>query len=97
MSEPLKVLVARYRCPHCPKSYAHKATTVNHIGKCWYNADARGCKTCEHFTPFGPAAGDECAVGVSLAGTDPYVWPEVKPGPITGCAKWQAKTDPYEE
>ncbi|HEY1394990.1 hypothetical protein [Roseateles sp.] len=107
MSEPLKVLVTRYRCPHCPKTYAHKATTANHIGKCWYSADARGCKTCVHFTPYYRDDPDDCAEGVDLRGTEvieteagrsPVAAPQwVNPGPITGCAKWQAKTDPYEE
>ncbi len=36
--------------------------------RCWWNPEARGCKTCKHFN--GPYAdwGDECDLGVDLSG-----------------------------
>lgn len=46
------------------------------MGRCWFNPEAKGCKTCKHFDPgdnFDHATGypgyDEgCALGVNLEG-----------------------------
>jgi hypothetical protein len=67
MTEPIVITVRRHKCPHCARSCAKKAHTVAHIGRCWANPAARGCKTCEHFRQ-GPE-GEGCAEGVSLAGS----------------------------
>jgi hypothetical protein len=69
--EPIPVKVTRYRCPCCPRTASGKARMVEHIGRCWLNPEARGCKTCEHFEPYGPEWSDGCAVGVDLSGQKP--------------------------
>ncbi|GGN40440.1 hypothetical protein FHR83_007039 [Actinoplanes campanulatus] len=81
MTEPIAFTTTRYRCPHCPRTGAVRARVRDHIGRCWTNPAARGCKTCTHYRPpwddtcdapqgcVGCASGDEsCAAGVSLAG-----------------------------
>lgn len=84
MGEPIPVMVRRYRCPHCGRPRASKKATVAHMGRCWENPEARGCKTCRHFQPvsarccgqpdlngcYAPMCppGDACAVGVDLSG-----------------------------
>jgi len=49
MSEPTKVLMTRWRCEHCRKSWANRRTAVDHAGRCWLDPGNRGCKTCVHF------------------------------------------------
>ncbi|HEY9415037.1 MAG TPA: hypothetical protein VIQ30_09790 [Pseudonocardia sp.] len=68
MSEPIPFRVTRYRCPHCPRTASSKARTVEHIGRCWRNPAARGCKTCKHFDNTYEDYGEDCAAGVDLAG-----------------------------
>lgn len=47
---------------------------MEHLGRCWSNPDAQGCRTCKHFeqdegdSDVGLAGYEGCAVGVSLAG-----------------------------
>lgn len=73
MLEPIPVRVTRYRCPHCHRSHASKARCVAHIGRCWDNPEARGCKTCEHFQPYerggydSPDMPEACALGIRLS------------------------------
>ena len=105
MNEPIAIRVTRYRCPTCARSHSTKSRCREHIARCWFNPEARGCKTCRHFE-FG-YEGEECAVGVSLAGRpecDTCLglfedceacggnWPAVKPGPIVHCDKWEAES-----
>ncbi|WP_399559233.1 hypothetical protein OH809_45510 (plasmid) [Streptomyces sp. NBC_00873] len=82
---PIPVVVTRHQCPHCRITRAKKAAAVAHIGRCWQNPAARGCKTCVHFVP--PEEG-------------PYPehpgWPEgceadrdISEGLVTGCPQWQ--------
>ncbi len=68
MSAPIPITVRRHKCPHCPKSYANKQPAVAHIGRCWYNPAARGCKTCKHFTYAFYDGGEACLVDVDLTG-----------------------------
>lgn len=83
MAEPIPVRVTRYRCPHCVRSHSSRSGAVRHIARCWFNPDARGCKTCAHFEPADDACGctpgcnwgnsgqsipEGCAVGVDLTG-----------------------------
>lgn len=105
MSEPLKVSVVRWKCPTCGRNHSSKARAVTHMATCWYNPAARGCKTCVHFTPYYRDEPDDCAEGVDLRGTAAInaerdfelIDRFVAPGPITSCAKWQARTDSHEE
>ena len=68
MSEPIPVRVTRYRCPHCARSASSKGRSREHIARCWYNPDAKGCKTCKHFDGTYEDYGEDCAVGVDLTG-----------------------------
>lgn len=68
MTEPIPFKTTRYRCPHCPRTGASKARITEHMGRCWLNPAARGCKTCKHFEPYGPEWGDACRLGVDLTG-----------------------------
>lgn len=67
-AEPIPFRVLRYRCPTCPRTASSKARMVEHIGRCWLNPEARGCKTCKHFEPQGPENADGCRAGVDLTG-----------------------------
>lgn len=83
MTGPIPVRVLRHRCPHCTKTYNRPGRTREHMGRCWNNPEARGCKTCQHFVEGHDACGCEpgcnwgnagqpvhegCAVGVNLSG-----------------------------
>ena len=76
MTEPIAVRVTRYQCPPCGRTHSSKRRAVEHIGRCWYNPGARGCKTCQHYNQFVPGDPDtgypgepeSCAAGVDLAG-----------------------------
>lgn len=48
MTELIVEQATRYRCPHCRRSYAHRATATNHMPRCFMNAAVRSCKTCRH-------------------------------------------------
>ncbi|GAA2696407.1 hypothetical protein [Actinoplanes palleronii] len=104
MNQPISFRTTRYRCTHCPRSGASKARVRDHIGRCWKNPEARGCKTCKHYQEpwddtcdapggcVGCTGGDEsCAAGVSLAGQPEH---GIKPGPIVHCVKWEADQCP---
>jgi len=66
-TEPIPFRALRYRCPHCPRTGSSKARITEHIGRCWTNPDARGCKTCRHFR-VDIDHGESCQVGVDLSG-----------------------------
>lgn len=87
MTVPVVLTVKRYRCPYCIRwSRSSKAKTVEHMGRCWYNPAAHGCKTCANFEPEADACGCEsgcnwgnsgqsvpehCSAGVDLSGRPP--------------------------
>lgn len=85
VSQPIPFRVTRYRCPHCPRTGSSKALVTEHIGRCWLNPAARGCKTCVNYLEPAEACGCEpgcnwggpeggyperCAAGISLAGRE---------------------------
>ena len=78
MTEPIAVRVTRYQCPPCGRTHSSKRRAVEHIGRCWRNPAARGCKTCRHFDQYpgepdvGLIGGEFCDAGVSLAGQPAY-------------------------
>lgn len=89
-SDPIRIEVVRWKCPHCNRSRARKTATVAHIARCWDNPDAHGCKTCAYFVEALPMfCGDpgcngcgndeECGAGVELRG----------PGLLINCPKWE--------
>ncbi|MEU8829394.1 hypothetical protein [Streptomyces sp900116325] len=70
---PIPLVVTRHQCPHCRRTWAKPAAATAHIGRCWKNPAASGCKTCTHFVPpeEGPYLGDpgwpeDCGVGRDL-------------------------------
>ncbi|MER5461631.1 hypothetical protein ABT010_13275 [Streptomyces sp. NPDC002668] len=93
---PVAIQVTRYACPHCARSRAKKAATVEHIARCWHNPDNRTCKTCVHFDPGGDACG--CEPGCNWGSSGP-VGPSCNATgqdldfdqlPVTNCPKWEA-------
>lgn len=104
MTEPIPFTAIRYRCPHCPRTRSKQVRIREHIPICWYNPEARGCKTCKNFFPADEdrcdapngcgacnTAPEGCAVGVSLDGHgDEFDLDYVRPGPIIGCPRWEA-------
>lgn len=93
--EPIPFVVTRFRCPHCGRTASSRTRTRQHMGRCWFNPEARGCKTCKHFEPYGPEWSDSCEVGVDLTeqvpdALDPF-GEYRKAGPIVNCVKWEAQ------
>lgn len=82
MSQPIAVMVKRFRCPFCSRSRAKRSATAEHTARCWRNPAVRACLTCKHFEPvtccgmpdlhqcYTPMCPDSpaCAKGISLAG-----------------------------
>jgi len=66
MTQPIPFTTTRYRCPHCPRTAANNSRMREHIGRCWLNPAARGCKTCKHYEQ--RAENEVCMVGVDLTG-----------------------------
>jgi hypothetical protein len=86
--EPTTRRVTRYMCPHCSRGHWSKATAVEHIARCWWNPDARGCKTCAHFSPAEagpyrehPGFPEECEADEGH---------DLTAGLRTACAEWEA-------
>lgn len=67
MSEPVLVVVKRWKCPTCPRTHSNKSRAREHMARCWSNPEVRGCKTCKHFD-VDLEDGDGCNVGVDLTG-----------------------------
>jgi hypothetical protein len=72
-AEPIVLTVIRYRCPFCTRSRAKKATTEQHIARCWQNPAVRACLTCARFEPpeegpypEHPGWPEDCAAGVDI-------------------------------
>lgn len=86
-AQPLPVVVTRHQCPHCGTTRAKKPAAAAHIGRCWQNPDARGCKTCKFFEPATsegpysehPGWPEECGAGEGI---------ELE-HPIVDCSFWQ--------
>lgn len=88
MSDPIRIVAVRWKCPHCPRSRSSKTAIVAHIRRCWLNPATRSCRTCRHFQPAtgsydgDPGTDEECGAGVGLSRC-----PTV---PVTGCDLWAA-------
>ncbi len=97
MTEPIRLVVTRYRCPHCARSRSSKKATVEHIGRCWSNPAVRSCRTCRHFEPADDACGCEpgCNWGNSGKGIPEHCAAEVdltgQSVPVTNCDLWEAR------
>jgi hypothetical protein len=86
---PVVLQVTRYRCPFCTRSRAKKATTEQHIARCWHNPEVRACLTCAHYEP--PEAGpypehpgwpEGCAVERDITG-----------GIAANCPLWEPRAE----
>jgi hypothetical protein len=71
-TEPDRIIVTRWRCPHCRRSWAGKAPAAAHIARCWLNPDNRSCKTCVNHEPATassyeePGSDEHCFAGIKL-------------------------------
>lgn len=84
------ITTTRYRCPYCRRSWAHKAASVKHIERCWWNPTAQSCKTCVLYVP----ANDHCnRPGCDACGNDEQCMANIdlRPTLPVGCPKWEAK------
>jgi hypothetical protein len=76
MSEPVLVVVKRWKCPTCPRTHSSKSRAREHMARCWWSPVAKACLTCVHYTPGDnadfatgyPGSPEQCFKGVSLAG-----------------------------
>jgi hypothetical protein len=91
VSAAIAVRVVRHQCPHCRRTWAHKAAAEAHIGRCWRNPAARGCKTCSNFMPPEPGPypehpgwSEECGAGRDLPDG----------GLLAGCPLWEPREVP---
>jgi hypothetical protein len=78
--KPIPIRVLRHACPHCGRTHSRPGRAREHMARCWFNTDAKGCKTCKHFEPAwgspaepeigygGDYAPEFCHVGVDLTG-----------------------------
>lgn len=97
MSQPVLIVVKRWKCPHCSRSRSRQSATAEHITRCWFNPDNQTCKTCVNFQPAisGGCYGDpqcncpdqpqQCFAGIEL--------PEVGGDMVTGCPKWRSRDE----
>ena len=65
MTEPEKVVMTRWRCTHCGRSWSSRATARQHAGRCWSDPANRACRTCNHFGRSSNGA-EACGVGLDL-------------------------------
>lgn len=91
---PVEITVKRYVCPFCSRGRAKKAATAGHIGRCWWNPENHGCKTCEFYEPEGDRA--ECFPGTPCSCND-YPescrhddGPRELKLPVINCPLWEA-------
>lgn len=95
---PITLTVTRYRCPFCTRSRSRKATTEQHVARCWRNPETRSCLTCEHYDAGGDACG--CEPGCNWGASGP-VPPSCGVGlplgensqPVSCCPQWQARDE----
>ena len=67
-AEPIPVRELRYRCPFCGRAAGRPGRVREHMARCWWNPENRGCKTCVHFDRGYDEYGDGCFKGVDLWG-----------------------------
>lgn len=79
-ADPIAVKMTRYKCPHCSRTHSRPVRAREHMARCWFNPEARGCKTCKHFEPAwsepadwaigygGSGAEEACGVDIDLTG-----------------------------
>jgi hypothetical protein len=65
---PVRIVVTRWKCPHCNRGWSAKGWAARHIDRCWHNPAARGCKTCKHFD-MDYDGYEVCGMGVDLTGS----------------------------
>lgn len=92
MTIPETIVVSRYRCPYCRRSWSGKKAATDHISRCWRNPSVRSCKTCVHrLEPYSePEVGwfeDEgCAAGVQVPVVSEETGKKVLP---LNCPSWK--------
>jgi hypothetical protein len=93
VAEPERFTAVRWRCPHCQRSRSSKKAITEHMARCWWNPDAKGCKTCEHYYPgdngcegdpyCNCASPESCDVGLLIPAS----------GLMIRCEKWESIDD----
>lgn len=90
MTEPLVLQVTRYKCPFCTRSRSKRDAITAHIARCWYNPQARSCKTCVHYEaredgpyPEHPGFPETCGAERDL-----------NAGLVTGCTSYEPAAAP---
>lgn len=59
------VVLTRWKCGHCGRSFASRSYANNHEGACTHNPATHSCTTCAHFMrhPCCDAPSAECGCG----------------------------------
>lgn len=70
MSAAEAIVVTRWRCPHCRRSWASKTRANEHTATCWLDPANRACKTCRRHHRDHYYMGDHCGVGVDMVDPD---------------------------
>ena len=96
-AEPIAVKVTRYRCPFCRRSWSSRKRAADHIGRCWLNPEARGCKTCEHWQahywePIFADTGERVACYELAEACRADV--DISAGLRVNCPLWKLREDP---
>lgn len=88
MTTPVAIRAVRHQCPHCRRTWAHRAAAVAHIVRCWHNPEVRACKTCAHYEPpqegpypEHPGWPEDCGAGIEALAS----------GIVTGCAQYDER------
>jgi hypothetical protein len=70
MDEPVVLVVRRFKCPHCDRSWSRKSSALGHMKTCWRNPNNRSCMTCTHRiepdSELGYDTLEDCGAGVDL-------------------------------
>jgi hypothetical protein len=77
----VRIRTVRHQCPYCRRTWSKRHAATAHIARCWYNPEARGCKTCANYEPAAdgpypehPGFPESCAADRLIAA-----------GLVTGC------------
>lgn len=91
-SAPATVVMRRYQCPGCRRTFGKMDTAKNHMKTCFKLPLNRACRTCVNFHPGHPGSYEEppedasCLVGVEFGVTE-----KGTTRLVLHCEKWDAK------
>lgn len=91
---PIPVLVRRFQCPSCRRTFSKRKRAENYMATCPSDPKRRACKTCRHLIPQQQEWDASCAVGRPLV-TESVEGPwGLDGGAFTlhmNCPLWEAK------